>query len=69
MKRSDVIRWKEGYITSLPPYLILWNAVTSLGETRLYNTPPPYSILLASSVKAKEVKVVDFHRIAAEILN
>ena len=34
VKRSDVTRWKEDYITPPPPYLILWNAVTSLGENK-----------------------------------
>ena len=32
-------------------------------KTRLYNTPPPYSIVLASSVKTKEVVVIEFHKI------
>ena len=32
VKRSDVTRWKQGYITPPPPYFILWNAVTSLDE-------------------------------------
>ena len=29
----------------------------------LYKTPPLYFIVLASSVKTKEVKVIEFHRI------
>ena len=39
---------------------ILWNAVTSLGENKvsLYKNPPPYFIVLASSVKTKEVEVI-----------
>ena len=41
VKRSDVTRWKQGYIRS----------------------PPPYFIVLANSVKIKEVKVIEFHRI------
>ena len=41
VKRSDVTRWKQGYITA----------------------PPPYFIVLASSVKTKEVKVIECHRI------
>ena len=32
-------------------------------KTRLYKTPPIYFIVLASSVKTKEVKVIQFHRI------
>ena len=32
-------------------------------KTRLYKNPPPYFIVLASSVKTKEVEVIDFHRI------
>ena len=32
-------------------------------ETRLYKSPPPYFIVLASSVETKEVKVIEFHRI------
>ena len=35
VKRSDVTRWKQGYITPAPPYFILWNAVTSLGENKV----------------------------------
>ena len=35
VKRSDVIRWKQGYITPPPPHFILWNAVTSLGENKV----------------------------------
>ena len=31
-----------------------------LGETMLYKTPPPYFIVLASSVKTKEVKAIEF---------
>ena len=32
-------------------------------KTKLYNTPPPYVIVLASSVKILEVKAIEFHRI------
>ena len=35
VKRSDVTRWKQGYIRPPPPYFILWNAVTSLGENKV----------------------------------
>ena len=35
VKRSDVTLWKQGYITPPPPYFILWNAVTSLGENKV----------------------------------
>ena len=35
VKRSDVTRWKQDYITPPPPYFILWNAVTSLGENKI----------------------------------
>ena len=35
VKRSDVTRWKQGYITPPLSYLILWNAVTSLGENKV----------------------------------
>ena len=31
-------------------------------KTRLYKNPPPYFIVLASSVKTKEVEVIEFHR-------
>ena len=44
VKRSDVPRWKQGYL----------------------RPPPPYFIVLASSVKTKEVKVIEFHRIVNE---
>ena len=49
MKRSDVTRWKQGYITPHPPYFMLWNAVTSLGENKDIEDPSPYCIVLASS--------------------
>ena len=42
---------KQDYITPPPPYFILWNAVTSLSETRLYNTPSP----ILHSVKRSDV--------------
>ena len=32
-------------------------------KTRFYMNPPPYFIVLASSVKTKEVEVIEFHRI------
>ena len=35
LKRSDVTRWKQGYIRPPPPYFILWNALTSLGENKV----------------------------------
>ena len=35
VKRSEVTRWKQGYVTPPPPYFILWNAVTSLGEKKI----------------------------------
>ena len=35
VKRSGITRWKQGYITPPPPYFILWNAVTSLGENKV----------------------------------
>ena len=36
LKRSDVTRWKKViYKHPLPPYVILWNAVTSLGESKV----------------------------------
>ena len=35
VKRIDVTLWKQGYITPPPPYFILWNAVTSLGENKV----------------------------------
>ena len=63
VKRSDVTRWKQSYIRPPSPYFILWNAVTHSVKTRLYNAPPPYFIVLASSVKTKEVMVIEFHRI------
>ena len=31
-------------------------------KTRLYKNPPEYFIVLASSVKTKEVEVIEFHR-------
>ena len=35
VKRGDVTRWKQGYITRPPPYFILWSTVTSLGESKV----------------------------------
>ena len=35
VKRSDVTRWKQGYIRPPPLYFILWNWVTSLGENKV----------------------------------
>ena len=32
-------------------------------KTKLYNTPPTYFIVLASSVKILEVKAIEFHHI------
>ena len=49
------------YITPPPPYFILWNAVRV--KKRVHKNPPPYSIVSASSVKTKEVEVIEFHRI------
>ena len=37
-------------------------------KTRLYKNPPPYVIVLASSVKTKEVNVIEFHRIHGSML-
>ena len=37
-------------------------------KTRLYKNPPPYFIVLASSVKTKEVEVIQFHRIECSTL-
>ena len=58
----DVTRWKQGYITS-PPHTsfcdMQWRHSV---KTRLYKTPPYFNVL-ASSVKTKEVKVIEFHRI------
>ena len=45
VKRSDVIRWKQGYITPPPPYFILWNAVTSLGENKVIQDSLPHTSL------------------------
>ena len=35
-------------------------------KTRLYKTPPLYSIVFARSVKTKEVMVIEFHRIGLQ---
>ena len=60
VKRSNVSRWKQGYIAEPPPH-------TSFCETQWQDyikNPPPYFIVLASSVKAKELDVIEFHRIS-----
>ena len=57
-----------------PDISIFCNAVTSVEtvlngnsvKKMLYSTPPPYFIVLASSMKTKEVNVIDFHRIVNE---
>ena len=36
-----------------------WNSV----KKKLYKTPPPYFIVLASSGTTMEVKAIEFHRI------
>ena len=33
----------------------------------LYKKSPPYFIVLASSVKTKEVEVIEFHRIVSNV--
>ena len=33
------------------------------GKRKLYKTPPPYFIVLASSVTTMEVKAIEFYRI------
>ena len=62
VKRSDVTWWKQGYIT--PPSPIL-HSVKRSDVTRWkqsYIRPLPHTSL-ASSVKTKEVKVIECHRI------
>ena len=63
VKRSDVTRWKQVYIRPLPHTSFCETQWRHSVKTRLYKTPPPYYIVLASSVKTKEVKVIEFHRI------
>ena len=61
------MQWRHSVKTSLynipPPHTsfcdMQWRHSV---KTRLYKTPP-YFIVLASSVKTKEVKVIEFHRI------
>ena len=38
----------------------MWQGRHSV-KTRLYKNPPPYFIVLASSVKMKKVEVIKFH--------
>ena len=38
-----------------------------LGERMLYETPPPYFIVLASSVKTLKVRAIEFHRISVTV--
>ena len=51
----------------------MWQSAKQLAQwrhsvkTRLYNTLFPYLIVLASSVKTKEVKVIEFHRIVLDL--
>ena len=62
VKRSDVTRWKQVYITPLPHTSFYETQWRHSVKTRLYKTPHPYFIVLASSVKTNEVKVIEFHR-------
>ena len=52
VKRSDVTRWKQGYITPLPHTSFCETQWRHSVKTKLYKTPPPYVIVLASSVLA-----------------
>ena len=36
-------------------------------KTKLYNTPPPYLIVLASSVTTMEVKAIEFPRMSGRV--
>ena len=47
---------------------IMWNAVWMGARWKqgYVIPPPPYSIVLASSVKTKEIKVIEFHRILVD---
>ena len=67
VKRSDVTRWKQGYITPLPHTSFCETQWRHSVKTRLYKNPPLYFIVLASSVKTKEVEVIEFHRIIADV--
>ena len=64
MKRSDVTRWKWSYITLPPPILhsVKRSDVTRWKQGYIWS-PPLKFIVLVSSVKTKEVKVIEFHRI------
>ena len=46
VKRSDLTWWKQGYITPPPPYFILWNAVTSLGDNKVIWVKPKIGVTL-----------------------
>ena len=63
VKRRDVTRWKQGYITPLSHTSFCETQWRHSVKTRLYKNPPTYFIVSASSVKTKEVEVIEFHRI------
>ena len=64
VKRSDVTRWKQGYIIPpLPHTLFCETQWRHSVKTRFYKNPPPYFIVLASSVKTNEVEAIEFRRI------
>ena len=63
VKRSDVTRWKQGYITPPPHNSFFETQWRHSVKTRLIKNPPPYFIVLASSVKTKEA-VIEFRRIS-----
>ena len=63
LKSSDVTWWKQGYIRPPPHTSFCETQWRNSVKTRLYKTPPPYFIVLASLVKTNEVKVIEFHTI------
>ena len=60
LKRSDVTRWKQGFIT--PPSILHF-----MKRSDITRWKQGYIIVLASSVKTKEFKVIEFHRISGQI--
>ena len=58
VKRSEVTLWKQSYITPLPHTSFCETQWRHSVKTSLYKNPPPYFIVLASSVKTKEIEVI-----------
>ena len=58
-KHSMAAEFCETHAVTSPETVLNANSV----KTKLYNTPSPYFIVLASSIKISDVKAIEFHRV------